>query len=211
MRDELADVVYPTVSYALQVRAGLERGGDLNMDAVQSELRTRLKTANEAMRWPEYGGDGDRYLGIRYALACWLDEIFVLDSQWGPKWENRTLEDSLYGTRDRAWKFWFQAKLAQARPGTDTLEAFYLCVMLGFRGEGPEKPDTVATWRDAVEDQLARVHSQPWPGPQELQPELNAVPRRAKGRLRQLLIGVIVLVALLIPAATFYIVLSLNK
>jgi type VI secretion system protein ImpK len=206
MRDELADVVYPTVSYALQVRAGLERGDDLNMAAVQSELRTLLKTANEAQRWPEYGGDGDRYLGIRYALACWIDEMYILDSPWGPQWNERKLEESLYGSNERAWKFWFQAKLAQARPGTDALEAFYLCVMLGFRGEGPEKPDTVATWRDAVENQLARVHNQPWPGPQELQPELNAMPRRAKERLRQLLIGVIGMVALLIPAATFYLV-----
>ena len=22
------------------------------------------------------------YLGIRYALACWLDDIFILDSAW---------------------------------------------------------------------------------------------------------------------------------
>ena len=206
MRDELADLVYPAVAYALQVRAGLERGDDVNMSAVQSELRTLLKTASEAQRWPEYGGDGDRYLGIRYALACWIDEMYILDSPWGPQWNERKLEESLYGSNERAWKFWFQAKLAQARPGTDALEAFYLCVMLGFRGEGPEKPDTVATWRDAVESQLARVHHQPWPGPQELQPELNAMPRRAKERLRQLLIGVIGMVALLIPAATFYLV-----
>jgi type VI secretion system protein ImpK len=206
MRDELADIVYPVVTYALQVRAGLERGDDLDMTAVQSELRTLLKTANEAQRWPEYGGDGDRYLGIRYGLACWLDEIFILDSPWGPQWNERKLEESLYGTNERAWKFWFQAKLAQARPGTDALEAYYLCVMLGFRGEGPEKPDTVATWRDAVENQLSRVYNQPWPGPQELQPEMNATPRRAKERMRQLLIATIAVVALLIPAATFYLV-----
>jgi type VI secretion system protein ImpK len=207
MRDELADLVYPTVAYALQVRAGLERGDQVNMAAVQSELRTLLKTANEAQRWPEYGGDGDRYLGIRYALACWIDDLFILDSAWGPQWNERKLEESLYGSNERAWKFWFQAKLAQARPGTDALEAFYVCVMLGFRGEGPEKPDTVATWRDAVESQLSRVHNQPWPGPQELQPDINAMPRRSKERLRRLLVAIIGLVALLIPVLTFYLLL----
>src|SRR5262249_48885191 len=108
MRDELADIVYPVVTYALQVRAGLERGDDLDRTAVQPELRTLLKTANEAQRWPEYGGDGDRYLGIRYGLACWLDEIFILDSPWAAQWEPRHLEESLYGTNERAWKFWFQ-------------------------------------------------------------------------------------------------------
>jgi type VI secretion system protein ImpK len=207
MRDELADLVYPTVAYALQVRADLERGDDINMAAVQSELRTRLKTASEAQRLPEYGGDGDRYLGSRYALTCWLDELFILDSPWGLHWNERKLEESLYGSNERAWKFWFQAKLAQARPGTDALEAFYLCVMLGFRGEGPEKPDTVASWRDAVENQLARVHNQSWPGPQELQPQLSALPRRSKERLRQLLIGIIGIIALAIPAATCYLLL----
>jgi len=206
MRDELADLVYPTVAYALQVHADLERGDSLNLGAVQSELRTLLKTTSEAQRWPDYGGDGDRYLGIRYALTCWLDELFILDVPWGPQWNERKLEESLYGSNERAWKFWFQAKLVQARPGTDALEAFYLCVMLGFRGEGPEKPDTLISWRDAVEKQLERVQNEPWPGPQELQPEINATPRRAKQRFRQLLIAAIGILALLIPAATFYLV-----
>ena len=133
--------------------------------------------------------------------GSWIDTIGR-----STEWNERKLEESLYGSNERAWKFWFQAKLAQARPGTDALEGFYLCVMLGFRGEGPERPDTVATWRDAVEGQLSRIYNQPWPGPQELQPEMSALPRRAKDRLRTLLIAVIGVVALLIPAATFYLV-----
>ena len=152
-----------------------------------------LKTASEAQRWPDFGGDGDRFLGIRYGLTCWLDEIFIRDSPWHAEWNERKLEESLYGSNERTWKFWFQAKLSQARPGTDALEAYHLIVMLGFRGEGPEKPETIASWCAAAETQLARVQNQPWSGPQELQPELVVTPRRGRERMRtilMLLIGV---------------------
>src|SRR5205807_5159764 len=78
---------------------------------------------------------GDRFLGVRYALACWLDEFFILNTPWEKKWNERKLEVELYGTNDRAWKFWRQAELALALPQDDAVEAFFLCVMLGFRGQ----------------------------------------------------------------------------
>src|SRR5579884_2427857 len=174
MREEIANLVYPTLAYGLELRERLEYGERPDMAAEQAHLRGLLKTAAEAQRWPDYGGDGDRWLGIRYALACWVDEILTLHSPWRPQWQNHILEESLYGTRDRAWNFWAQAKRAQARPGIDAVEAYYLCVMLGFRGEGPDKPETITSWCEWVREQLAREQSRSWPGlPAELQPEVN--------------------------------------
>ncbi len=210
MREEIADLVYPIVAYAVQALQSVQRGDRVDMGAVQSELRGRLKTASEAQRWPDYGGDGDRFLGIRYGLTCWLDELFLRESPWHDQWNERKLEESLYGSNERAWKFWFQAKLAQMRPNSDALEAFYLLVMLGFRGEGPEKPDTVATWRDAAEAQLQRSASQPWAGPQELQPEMVVTPRRGRERLRTVLVLLIGAVALIVPFVSFFLFLKLR-
>jgi type VI protein secretion system component VasF len=204
MRDEIADLVYPIVAYAVQTLNSVQRGDRVDMGGVQSELRGLLKTLAEAQRWPDFGGDGDRFLGIRYGLACWLDEIFLRDSPWNAQWNERKLEESLYGSNERAWKFWFQAKLAQMRPGSDALEAYHLLVMLGFRGEGPEKPETIAGWRDAVEMQLARVQNQPWSGPQELPPDLVVTPRRGRERLRTVLMLLIGLTALVVPFASFF-------
>ena len=73
-----------------------------------------------------------RFLGVRYGLTCWLDELFILYSPWERLWNERKLEASLYGTNDRAWRFWEQARLAESRAGSSALEVFYLCVILGF-------------------------------------------------------------------------------
>jgi type VI secretion system protein ImpK len=203
MRDEIADLVYPVLAYGLRLRERLDHGERPDLTAEQSELRALLKTSNEAQRWPDYAGDGERFLGIRYALTCWLDEILI-DSPWQAVWRDRKLEEALYRTNDRAWKFWQQAKQAQGRASSDTVEAFYLCVVLGFRGEGPERPETVGSWRDAVEAQLARAQPKQWPGPGELQPQLDPAPRRARDSLRRVLIALGCVLAVLIPTAAYH-------
>ncbi len=202
MREEIAELVHPVVAYALDLRARLDRGEKPDFGAEQAELRSRLKTQNEAQRWPEYAGDGERFLGVRYALTCWVDEVLI-DSPWEREWNERKLEEQLYFTNDRAFRFWQQADVAQARSGTDALEVFYLCVMLGFRGEGPTAPQTPTGWRDAVEEQLTRGQSKNWAGPQELQPDVYAAPRRGRDRLRLVLMSLVVLLAVLIPTVTF--------
>jgi type VI protein secretion system component VasF len=132
-----------------------------------------------------------------------VDEILTLLSPWGPEWQNHILEYSLFGTRNRAESFWEQAKLAENR-GIDAAEAYYLCVMHGFRGERPEKSETVASWCEGVREQLAREQSRTWPGlPAELQPEVNAAPRRTRERLRRVLLGIASVLAVLIPLTTY--------
>ena len=103
-------------------------------------------------------------------------------------------------------RFWTQAKLAQGRSGTDALEVYYLCAMLGFRGDGPESPETLSSWREGVEAQISRGQGQTWPGPQEMQPEGNALPRRGRERLRRAALALIAVAAVLIPTATFVLV-----
>jgi len=207
MRQEIADIVFPVFTEALRLRDRLENGEALEMAAEQAALRSRLKTAAEAQRWPDYGGDGERFLGMRYALTCWLDEIFILDSPWATQWNENKLEVSLYQTEpQRAWRFWVQAKMAQSRAVPDALEVFYLCVMLGFRGEGPEAPETLAGWREAAEAQINRGQGQTWPGPQELKPEGDSQPRRGRDRLRRAALALVAVAAILIPTATFVLV-----
>jgi type VI secretion system protein ImpK len=203
MREDLADVVFPVLAHGLRVLERLREGEKLDMAAVQSELRTLLRTTPEAQKYPDYAGDGEHFLGVRYALACWLDEVFIRDSPWRAAWTDRQMEWSLYNSNDRAYKFWRQADIAEARQGTDAVEAYYLCAMLGFRGELIEKANEFLDRCDRYKAQITRTQSQEFPGPQALEPEPSNAPRRAREKLRRALILAGVAAGVLIPLAMF--------
>jgi type VI secretion system protein ImpK len=202
MRDEIADLVYPVIACAVARREALGRGEAPELDAVQSELRGLLKPEGEARRWPDYGGDGAEFLGVRYALACLLDELFT-DSPWRASWRERKLEESLFGTNDRAWKFWHQAGLAQRRPGIDAVEGFYLCVLLGFRGQGPEPPQNLQGWRDTVQARLTKAQDESWPAPPDQPLQLHPEPLTGRARLRKAQLALVVALALWVPLLAF--------
>src|SRR5689334_23242194 len=99
MREEIANVVHPVLARGLRLRERLLRGENPSFEAEQSALVGLLRGDDEARRWPDYGGEdaprpgtaseqstGGPFLGARYALACWLDELFVLDSPWSERW-----------------------------------------------------------------------------------------------------------------------------
>jgi type VI secretion system protein ImpK len=50
--------------------------------------------------------------------------------------------------------FWHQERLVQQRPGGDALEAFFLCVMLGFRGNLRNHPTKLRAWFDATQARI---------------------------------------------------------
>jgi type VI secretion system protein ImpK len=205
IREELADVIYPVIRQGLRLKERLKRGEKLSLSEEQGELKRRLRTANESMRWRSYGGDGDQFLGSRYALACWLDEVFILDSPWREDWNVRKVEEALYGSNDRAFKFWEQARQAQQRGDSDSLEVFYLCMMLGFRGDLRDEIHQLSDWRETFETQLNQGQASDWPEkPPELPlPPTNVPPLRGRERLRWLLLALAVVLGFSIMATTF--------
>lgn len=160
MRDEIASLVYPVLTHGLNLKARLARGERPNLLTEQAALKGLLGSATQAAPW---GSDGapihmstagrGAFLGIRYALTCWLDEIMV-ESSWGHEWNEQKLEQALYHSNLRYEKFWEQANLAEAMPGSDAHEAFLLCVLLGFRGKLGEEPDRLRSW---VENARTRI------------------------------------------------------
>jgi type VI secretion system protein ImpK len=223
MRKEIADVVYPVFTYALRVKDQLARGESLSLSREQSVLRGLLKSEAEARRWSDYSGEqsvsasvagrgsSSSFLGIRYALVCWLDEIFILDSPWKSEWTENSLEVALYGTRDRAEKFWEQARRAEARSGSDALEVFFLCVMLGFRGEKRNNPEELRAWRESAESQISHNQAREWVGPADADPKIDVPPLRGAQKFRSMALTVGVAILLLIPAAMFYLVLRVGQ
>ncbi len=231
MRDELADIVYPVFAYGLNLKERLARGDNtLDLDTEQANLKRLLRSDSEARRWPEYGGepgtatltsarmtDGtssqlrpvSSFYGIRYALACWLDELFILDSPWGSEWNEKKLETQLYGIIERAWKFWEQAKFAEAK-GNDAVEAYFLCVMLGFRGELRDSPQRLEQWFNSMLSRIVKAQRQKWVEPQRRDPVTNVPPRHGRERLQQMIMVAAGSLLVLIPVVVFLIVRKLG-
>ena len=133
--------------------AVLAAGLDIR-DRLRSDDPPRLATARGQLvdllaagpaGHPEYAPNVPRplpipypeFMGVRYALACWLDELFISDpdSPWRTDWARQSLEPFLYGgANERAWRFWQQAEIAREKQSSEATEAYLWCVMLGFRG-----------------------------------------------------------------------------
>lgn len=194
MTPQLSELVLPVLSYALDMKQRLDDGEDPDLEAEQRQLIERLRSDSEARRLTDYMGDGGNFLGARYALTCWIDELFIVYSPWAERWKERILELALYGTRDRAWKFWEQADIVlrhprtptvSVPPGPDALEAIYLCVALGFRGRYLENPGRVKEFMDEMRPQVTR--SAHWAGPRELGVNTNIEPLLGRAMLGRVL------------------------
>lgn len=227
MQDHLANLVHPVLTYGLELQERLRRGESPDLDTEQAIIKDLLLTDYESQRWIDFGGEsvrpsgdhalgntprvGDLFLGVRYALVCWLDELFTGDSDWGKAWNERKLEVELYGTNDRAWKFWQQARLAQARTGTDSLEAFYLCVMLGFHGELRDEPEKLRTWIANAKFRLGNVKEPDWPYASMLEPAMNVPPLHGRDQFRHMVLAGWVTVLCVIPIVAFLLVQRLGQ
>src|SRR5262245_7624944 len=126
MHENTAKLVYPVLTYGVRLRGRVDAGDAPDLEKEQSLLKGLLGAGSQAGEWG--GGLADSDLpGLRrtqrppshYALVCWLDEIFSDKSSWGVQWTEHTLEHALYGTRARAYRFWEQARRAEASSGDD--------------------------------------------------------------------------------------------
>jgi len=166
MQDKYARVVHEVFGHGLDLKTRIQRGEVASMQVEQQRFIQMLNGQIELNQDPNYMGDSvnarqtsnpnrsmEPFLGIRYALACWLDEIFIApDSPWSAAWTESTLETYLHGSsQDRGWRFWENAIKAEGRHGTDALEVYLWCVLLGFRGKPEESRITSVTkWIDKV-------------------------------------------------------------
>lgn len=225
MKEEIANLVHPVIMYGLNLKDRIRRNEAGDMYTEQATLKGLLLSDLEARRYADFGGDRvadlslrqsldpgrrqDTFLGVRYALACWLDEIFIAaDSPWAMDWENNKLETQLYGTNDRAWLFWEQAKKAESRPGGDALEVFFLLVMLGFRGEYLDQPDRLQAWVSATQARIAKLQGQEMQLPPELEPPTNVPPRYGRERMERMVFTAAGLTLILIPVVSSVVVLK---
>jgi type VI secretion system protein ImpK len=207
MRPEVARIVYPVLNYGLKLKERREQGQEPDLEAEQAVLKSLLNV-DEGRQIAEYWGEPsqdrvgeDAFLGIRYALTCWLDEILIDSSPWGVQFDNRSLEWALFRSRDRGFKFRPQAAMADTRQAVDAVEAFLLCIMLGFRGDWAQNRQDLQAWVNASQTRIARSQQEQWPAPPGLPvPRTNVPPLRGWQRLQNMRrwLSIVALVAILI-------------
>jgi type VI protein secretion system component VasF len=223
MNSEIASVMDRVLLCGLDLKNRLEQGEKLDIAVEQTQLRTLLKSESESRRWPEYGGDsaiggttigGQRaqaFAGIRYALTSWLDEIFIADSRWSEEWRDKALELDLYGEVLRYDRFWEQARRAESRPGTDALEGYFLCTMLGFRGRNVGAPEQLQAWCDSVEPRITSGYDRGYDLPAARMPPCNVPPLVGRDKLRKLMVIGAILAGYLLLVASFVLVSLPNR
>jgi type VI secretion system protein ImpK len=97
-----------------------------------------------------------------------------IDSPWSREWDENKLESALFETNIRYRNFWEQARLAETTPdSTDAVEAFLLCVLLGFRGELAERPDAFREWVSAAKARAGKGYGKELPAVPEVTPSSN--------------------------------------
>jgi type VI secretion system protein ImpK len=188
MHKETAERVHAILRHGLRLKERLQRGEKLDRRGEQAELKRLFQLTDAAV--PDAP---DAFLGIFYPLACWLDEVFIVDpdSPWKNEWRDETMEFGLFRKRDRAHLFWEQARQVEARGDLDALEVFYLCVLLGFRGDLRDQANALLNWREATEVRILQTRPRDWPEkPPELPlPETHVPPLWARERLRWMLLS----------------------
>ena len=214
MREEIADRVYPVILRALELRDRLKRGEALDFETEQAALRGMLLSEGEKRTGAlngdgQKGADAARNPDVRYLLACWLDEFFIGFTPWAELWQEKKLETVLYGTNERAWRPWEQARQAEQRGDADALEAFFLTVMLGYRGDLGQEPGQLGAWTAAARGQQGRLR--PWKGPAGREPPASVPPLRGRDRLRRVVLLCGLLLLLLAPLAAFFIARQLGQ
>ncbi len=236
MREQLLNLVNPILQTGLVLREEWSRGAGPPFDAgremlvqafrelliiapVPANAHSRSEQAAD-MGFDLLGGGSEvatgpvttePYLGVGYPLACWVDELFTLNSPVAGPWNERKFEAEFFVSNDRAWKFWRQARFAAERPNDDDLEVFFLCSVLGFRGEWAEDPAQLRAWLGTTRERLVKGLRKEWAGPPALDPPARVPPRYGKPRVRRMAIMAAVVVLLAIPIAVLLVARQLSR
>jgi hypothetical protein len=212
---EIAALAHKIFGRGLDLKERLERGDSLRFDVEHAELRQLLWSEGAVSNHPDYAGDrplnsrdsyggDDRFLGARYALACWLDEIFIMGSQWSREWQEHPMEVEVvgYGASERAYRFWRQARRAASRPGTDALEVFLWCTMLGFHGDPSSEGIDIREWADKTRNYIIDVRNQKFRYENGAKPQPDVPPLSGRVQFRRMLrVGTAVLAVGLFSAS----------
>ena len=160
MTDPFADLAMPLFQKVLQLLDRLYLGEARTPDEVLAQARSWI---DEATRKTVAKPDLARSFELaKFGLVTWIDEILT-DSAWGAsvRWSSgvHLLEWSIYGTRVGASRFYDEARRTEEEGDLDALEAYLLCVTLGFRGIMAYDETVLSEWVERVYGRVSEASS----------------------------------------------------
>jgi type VI protein secretion system component VasF len=219
MRDEFTRQLYDVLLHGLKLRDRVAGGSRPELLTEQARLKSMLGSSQSPAPWGG-GSDPNRsisgsasggdFLGIRYALTCWLDEILI-EAGWR-EWDENKLENALYRTNIRYSNFWQQARLAEASPAAaEALEAFLLCALLGFRGELGENPERLKEWVQSTRRRVTSGLGKELPPLPEKAPVSNVPPLLGVEGYRKMTQRLVAGVLFAVPVVAFLVVILMAE
>ncbi len=214
MSQELTTHTLSVLAYGLKLKDALQRDPQrFTYEQESVNLRALLDGPEELRSVADYGlplsrpitpNPAGTFLGVRYALACWMDEIFISDQQspWARFGNQISMESQLFGLDiERGARFWDQAEYAERGAGLEAVEAYLWCVMLGVRGV----PKTVvpSEWVERAQRRIQLSHQHEFPAPPDFGLNTNTTPLKGNERYRLAvrLFAVVVAVGVCLGAA----------
>lgn len=157
MTDAFAQIVGPIFQHVVEFTESLRKGEHPAPEAVK---RTLVRLLDDAEKRASTSELLTRDFALaRFGIVYWIDEVLI-HSPWrhAGGWKNIILELDYFGTRQAAQDFWVRVKQAEGRAAgqgrpprsSDPLEAYFLCVALGFRGELFLDEDEIRRWAERV-------------------------------------------------------------
>lgn len=204
MQDEVARIAHPVIGYALKIKDRLDRGEDVSPDRTHAELE-RLLTPTAGSR-SAFAKEED----VRYALTCWVDELFILHSPWRQRWNESKLEFQLFRSNERASRFWEKANRALAAGDVALVEVFLLCAALGFRGDLAEDRERLVEWTESARRLIDAELARAWVNPPGREPRIHVPPLSARRRFARASARVGILALVVIPIVVLFLMLRLG-
>ncbi len=175
MTPKFAHAVDDVFVYVIDLLSRIERDEQPNHKNERDKVRELLERAEVRI------DSREEWKLAKYALVAWIDEALT-QAEWHARkgWRDKTLESTYFKTDNAPLQFFLKAREAQEFSNKDSLEVFYLCVMVGFRGiySGPGGGETAGhhgldanldTWIERIANAIRRKPDRPpitaTPGP----------------------------------------------
>jgi len=127
----IAPVIDATLKHLDEIK---ERPTDWDLAQVKDAQVRIQKAIEKAKRQLKPKGESS-WRRVQYALVAWIDEQCIsLPWQGREWWKNNSLEVAFFRTKNSHNDFYVHAEEAIRKNDRNAIEAFFLCVVLGFRG-----------------------------------------------------------------------------
>lgn len=202
MKRTTAELVDPIFLLTWQLRESLQHAEITVVAEAQAELKQLLSQLAAS----DVGAANGDFLGIHYPIVSWIDEIMTSERAIAPVWNECKLEGELFGTNDRAWKFWRQVELAESLGREEWLEIFYLCVSHGFTGNLLDEPEKLKNWMHRTRLRIGNVPELKLPFQSDLVPSPDVPPLYGRRALQRMMMVAWAASVLLLPTISYMLV-----